>query len=476
MSDVRKTSTPARRARLIALLATVPIATAAISAALAIDHLRGLFPKTGEAAAAVILGLLALLDAALVWSIGKHHDPWQSASKLPWREFAKCLLVAAAVVLALALVAGQDSGGEFVLITGVAAAAIMILLPIAAPVAALDFWRRLARRRWIRKSSLVAYSTVVALTTAELILQAAVYFPNNRDEQADRSTAQASLMSPEQLLPAAAPSAAATNWSNDQSDGLRLAMVGDRNAIDALGHNFNAQQASSELRLAIRHFPSSDSQNVKATRQTAQRITSARPQLVLAVISIDDDFSQAPSGGWLDWRGLQVPRFAARLTGLNIDEPVIEARQPSAFQKLSVCRKGASPETRAQWRRMTNQVTALAAQCREKRVPMALVVLPAKFQLNRPAREALLHQAGYASDSLDLDLPQRRLAALAHQEQLPILDLMPELRLSDRSLYIRGTESLNADGQLVAQQAMCDWIERSVNSQRLLLADLRSTR
>ena len=129
---------------------------------------------------------------------------------------------------------------------------------------------------------------------------------------------------------------------------------------------------------------------------------------------------------------------------------------------------------RAQWRRMTDQVTALANQCREKRVAMALVVLPAKFQLNRPAREALLHQAGYGIDSLDLDLPQRRLAALAHQEELPILDLMPELRLSNRSLYMRGAETLNAEGRTVAQHAMCDWIERSVSSQRLLLADLRS--
>src|SRR5215213_92412 len=171
MSSARNSSSAAPRARLIVLLAMVPVATAALSAALATEHLQAFFPKTGEAAAAVVLALLAVVDAGLVWSIGKRDEPWRSVNLLPWRDFAKCALVTVIVIFVFALIVGRDSGGEFLLIAGLAGLPTIVLLPIFAPETAIAFWRRLGRRRWIRKLSLAVYTAVVALTTTDLLLQ-----------------------------------------------------------------------------------------------------------------------------------------------------------------------------------------------------------------------------------------------------------------------------------------------------------------
>jgi hypothetical protein len=476
MSRVCKLSHARRRAWLMILLAALPLATAAASIYLTVDHLQSALPVAGRAATAVILALLALIQLRLLWLIGKQPDVWSSVAELPWRNFARCTLVALVGVFGLALAVGRPAHGEFVLICGIAAVATILLLPIAAPNSAIDFWRRLGRRRWIRKSSLVAYSVVVCVVTGELLLQGVALLPVDRAALGTSPAAHASFASPEQLLSTAMPAADSAVWNRDRSSGLRVALVGDRQAVDLLATDLVTQAVPTELGLSIRQFSSADSPSNRAARHLAEEVTAAQPELVLAVISVADDFGHESQSRWLDWRNLLLPRYMARLSGFSTSTASGETADAAAYLKLAVCAKNPSSETRAQWGQLSDQIKILTKRCREKGVPVALVVVPAKFQLNRPAREALLHQAGYDSDSLDLDLPQRRLAALAQQQQIPLLDLMPELRLTSRSLYERTGDSLNREGRTLAQQAMCDWIDRSVSSDRLLLADLRSAR
>jgi hypothetical protein len=103
-------------------------------------------------------------------------------------------------------------------------------------------------------------------------------------------------------------------------------------------------------------------------------------------------------------------------------------------------------------------------------------LLPAKYQLNRAAFDKLLHQTGCDPDMIDLELPQRRLTVISQRQELPLLDLTPELKSARRSLYERSGDSLNEQGRVVAGQAVGDWIHRSFPSERLLLADLRSVK
>ena len=75
-----------------------------------------------------------------------------------------------------------------------------------------------------------------------------------------------------------------------------------------------------------------------------------------------------------------------------------------------------------------------------------------------------------------MELPQRRLAVIAQQQQIPVLDLTSELKTVNRSLHQRNGDNLNENGRHLVQQAMGDWIQRSFPSDRLLLADLRGAK
>jgi hypothetical protein len=75
---------------------------------------------------------------------------------------------------------------------------------------------------------------------------------------------------------------------------------------------------------------------------------------------------------------------------------------------------------------------------------------------------------------LDLDLPQRRLAAFAQARNLPIFDLLPHLRLSDEPVYARGTEGWNEHGTELAVQALGGWLRSRYGGAMSATAQLSS--
>ncbi len=456
--------------RLIAALGLIPAATVAIAAVFGLQHFRSPVIVPGRAACTLILLILTGSQLALVWRVGQRRDRFFLAGNLPWRQFAKAGLVLVTGLATVACVIGQSRGGQFALAIGLASLGAIILLPLAAPAEVLQFWGRLVGCRWVRKPALVAYSIAISALAAETVLQALAWFPIGHATQSSDRVTQASLLGVDQFL-SIGEAPAHSEW-DDHDESFRLAVVGSPEATSELSGELTAGADTTELPFSLQVFttgpagPSIDS--------AAEHATSASPDLVLAVVSIGDDFVEPMRRDWLTWRNLQTPKFVASLLGYEIERP--ERSTIAAFEKLAACQKNLTAGMRRQWQQTSDRLATLSARCKAEQTSFAVVVLPAKYQLSRAACDELLHQAGCDREAIDLELPQRRLAVIAQQQQIPVLDLTSELKTIGRPLYQKSGDNLNQDGRIVVQQAMGDWVQRSFASDRLLLADLRGAK
>jgi len=107
----------------------------------------------------------------------------------------------------------------------------------------------------------------------------------------------------------------------------------------------------------------------------------------------------------------------------------------------------------------------LTAACRAANLPLTLVLVPGEFQLNRGLRDTLARRAGYAPQQLDVELPQRKLAGYAAQRRLPLIDLLPPLRLCRESPYQRHAERFSTVGHQATAAAIGGWLESRYGDQ-----------
>jgi hypothetical protein len=132
---------------------------------------------------------------------------------------------------------------------------------------------------------------------------------------------------------------------------------------------------------------------------------------------------------------------------------------------LAACRTPIDPTMKDRWHRVFASLDEVIAGCREAGVPVALVVLPAQFQVNPTLAETLLRRNGLSADRFDVGLPQRRLADYALARSVPLIDLLPHLRLCRQSVYRRHSAALSDAGDLAAASAIGGWLESRYGSQ-----------
>jgi hypothetical protein len=129
---------------------------------------------------------------------------------------------------------------------------------------------------------------------------------------------------------------------------------------------------------------------------------------------------------------------------------------------------------RDRWGRVFTGLDRVADACRQAEVPLALVIVPAEFQVNQALRTTLLRRYGVSHGQFDVDLPQRRLAGYAHERDLPLIDLLPHLRLCRESTFVRHATALNTAGHTAAATAISGWLQSRYAGQ--IAAQLSKTR
>jgi hypothetical protein len=348
----------------------------------------------------------------------------------------------------------------------------LVLLPLVAPPNVLEGWRRWSQNRRPRLLAWLVYVSSIALVASEAGLEAVRHLQSSGWLRANSSPA--TIVQPTAL--------AAVARQNDQP--FRIALVGDQASLGS--HLTRVWLDELEEMLPGVEIAAAPLPEAWWSEGARSRAFSAimRADLALAVVSACEDLTHESSArNWFDWRQLELARCllgsSPNCQPQSDDRPVaadFETFLRGLGPQLAACRSPIGDELRTRWQRTYVSLDHLLAACREQRVPLAMLVVPGQFQVNRSLCETLGRRAGYPSEQLDLDLPQRRLAGFAAERQVPLLDLLPHLRLASEPLYERNASAWNEAGHRLAAKTVGVWLETSYGNQPAVATRLSRAR
>jgi hypothetical protein len=198
-----------------------------------------------------------------------------------------------------------------------------------------------------------------------------------------------------------------------------------------------------------------------------------QPNLVLVCISVTDDLTLPQSvASKYDWRSVCLLRWAAKLanrsTGPGVIGPDASLQNPAeayernlhdGVRRLAVCRKPLDRAVQTQWNASLGELERLIRRCRNREMSVALVLVPADFQVQPTLVTTLARRAGWETRALDVEQPQRRLARFAEQQGVACLDLLPYLRSMSEPAFETSGNELNAAGRQLAADTLAPWLQ-----------------
>ena len=116
------------------------------------------------------------------------------------------------------------------------------------------------------------------------------------------------------------------------------------------------------------------------------------------------------------------------------------------------------PALEKAWSMLTEQLDAMLSLCRERDIRMVVVVGPYKVQVVPSALEREKEFLALRDMDLDLELPNRRVAAWAEARGVDLLDLLPAFRSSANPelLYFRVDSHWSDLGHELGGRALAD--------------------
>jgi hypothetical protein len=406
----------------------------------------------------------------LVWK----RPELQSLAALYRRRLFWGWLLAGSVACYLAGVAlGPDDSVRYLVRALLASWYTAALLPILVrprlrQVAA--YWLEVRTARWLGRFCFAALGLVVA---AEATLRLYDMLGNQRVAAA--YAAQGLTLSPGAQMRGRTVNRHGF-WDDEftektSTEGYRVAVLGDQAAL--------AGDASTNFLTRIeQRMPDVEVFNFGLPRAglpeydvlLSELVLPWKPDLVVVLISIDSDITRvASTPGDYDLRGLRLYQWAASYGGLQENPPPAEhdtAPLPDreAFvehtsQGLAICRVPLEESMRARWEQSLVQLEAMRNRCLKQQSNLALVLVPAPFQVNRRLCESARRSLGWREEQLDLDLPQRQLTDFARRREIAVLDLLPYLQASQARVHVRHTTEWNEQGNLVVAESMTQWLQ-----------------
>ncbi len=107
--------------------------------------------------------------------------------------------------------------------------------------------------------------------------------------------------------------------------------------------------------------------------------------------------------------------------------------------------------------RMDESLDRILAWCRERGLPLELLLLPDVTQVELPVAERAAAAVGLTAQQLDLERPQRALLAWCERNGVPCVDLLPAFRAhteqTGESLYLFTDSHFSAAGHAFAARA-----------------------
>jgi len=411
------------------------------------------------APAALVLFACGLLQAWTLWHVVQRGQLSRLSDTVFTFAILRRLLLAAALAYLAALAIGPGQDLVWAWLATVAAAQTLMLLPLATTPSVAEVWRRWSEGHAPRQLSWVVYTATLLLFASEGALRVYRY----ATEVTFLPVASASEL--QAVVPAEATlenPLAAISLEGLTAGRFRVALLGrpTEPAASRLSKRVQQTLPGAEivpLRVALDHC------DLRAQDVTAE-VDAVRADLVLIVLPVCEDLArEAIQTSVFDWRQLELASLLRDGSRNETPTPTARSQDFETYlgevnAHLAACRTPLNDTMRKRWERTYTSLDRAIAGCRAADVPMALVVVPGEFQLNPGLRDTLLRRGGVASEQFDLELPQRRLAGYAQQREVPLVDLLPHLRLCREAVYERHATTLNEQGNQAAASAISGWL------------------
>ncbi|HEX4150548.1 MAG TPA: hypothetical protein VHY20_16235, partial [Pirellulales bacterium] len=178
---------------------------------------------------------------------------------------------------------------------------------------------------------------------------------------------------------------------------------------------------------------------------------------------IGREIRPATENSLLAWQGLSAARRLWRPPlAAPADEPATGLDYESYLRltgdRLLWCRTPLNQPAQRRWNELLAQLQRLATQCGKKHVALALVLVPADYQVSPLLCQAAGRRVGCDPKGLDLELPQRRLISFATDHDAAVIDLLPHFRAATQSPFCRQHQRLSEHGHRIAGRVIGDWL------------------
>jgi hypothetical protein len=331
----------------------------------------------------------------------------------------------------------------------------------------------LGRRRWVRALGWSGYGALMLLLLGELSLR--VY-----DRLVDDRLSVAAGARALQLAPGATLRGGTVNklgyWGRDfhhapRPGVFRLAVLGDDLALSGTSSTNCFTQLEHKLPgLEVYNFAIPQAGPREYAAQLRREVLDYRPDLIVVLVSVGDDITeQVPAPGLFELRGLRLYQLAASTwlqPGRQANQLNTGSQQSSqhgeilsrAERQLVVCRTPIDETTRSHWDKTCSHLDDLIRHAQRRKIEVALVAAPSACQVCPSLCKQVQRRLGYAATNVDLELPQRRLAAFASGRRVTWIDLLPPLRETTTPAFERSSLELSAAGNEAVAQTLEHWI------------------
>lgn len=151
--------------------------------------------------------------------------------------------------------------------------------------------------------------------------------------------------------------------------------------------------------------------------------------------------------------------------GPDLDAPITtrERYLQTVRRQLTFFREDGSSKIARAWYDSLAGLARIALLCRERGVPLAVVLSPSHPQVSRAVLEEGARSAGIDPAGLDVALPQRRLAAFLAERDVPVLDLLPAFERAARErdpdgFYLVNDIHWSVSGNEIAAQEIARFV------------------
>jgi UDP-N-acetyl-D-mannosaminuronic acid transferase (WecB/TagA/CpsF family) len=482
----RRPPQPARQAwASLAAQGVVSLATAAAGIYCLWTHSRIIDAERVLAPAGIALLASFLAQARIAIAGWQNRGALADQNPLGQFRFWRWMLTGAFFVYLAALAAGPRPNLGWAWLSAVAVGYALLLLPLAVSPRVLDGWRQLSRGHATRRLGWLVYVSIGLLICCEAGLRAERFAVRHgwlaESNQWARTGGLAPGTSPAEFQH---PDVRLAEF---RPDPFRVAILGHDAVLGSAGPGGYLARVQQLLPgLDIVPLPAGPAWSNSSASDLSAQLAACRPDLVLVAMSLCEDLAHPRvSPSWFDWKQFELAQWisgANRRPEREADGvPGVAARDDfESFLRvlapqLAACRTPIDEAMRARWQQTFASLDELLTACRARQVSMAWVLVPSEIQVNRALCATLARRTGSAADQYDVDLPHRRLADFAQQRDVPVLDLLPYLRLSQQSLYERNATVWNEQGQAAVAAAMGRWLESRYAPEPALAARLSRT-